>query len=58
MLFEGARRIAGDSRSKKPAQGGVKMYKSLIQTNIPIFHRSIIPSGVHETCSIYAPKAH
>ena len=27
------------------------MYKFLIQTNIPIFHHSIIPSGLHETCS-------
>jgi len=27
------------------------MYKFLIQTNIPIFHYSIIPSGLHETCS-------
>ena len=23
-----------------------------IQTNIPIFHHSIIPFGLHETCSI------
>jgi len=28
------------------------MYEFLIQTNIPIFHHSIIPSGLHETCSI------
>jgi hypothetical protein len=27
------------------------MHKYLIQTNIPIFHHSIIPSGLHETCS-------
>jgi len=27
------------------------MHKFLIQTNIPIFHHSIIPSGLHETCS-------
>jgi hypothetical protein len=27
------------------------MYKFLIQINIPIFHHSIIPSGLHETCS-------
>jgi hypothetical protein len=27
------------------------MYEFLIQTNIPIFHHSIIPSGLHETCS-------
>jgi len=28
------------------------MYEFFIQTNIPIFHHSIIPSGLHETCSI------
>ena len=28
------------------------MSNFLIQTNIPIFHHSIIPSGLHETCSI------
>ncbi len=28
------------------------MYEFLIQTNIPIFHHSIIPSGLNETCSI------
>jgi hypothetical protein len=27
------------------------MYKFLIQTNIPTFQHSIIPSGLHETCS-------
>jgi len=27
------------------------MHKFLIQTTIPIFHHSIIPSGLHETCS-------
>ena len=28
------------------------MYEFLIQTNIPIFHHSIIPSRLHEICSI------
>jgi len=28
------------------------MSNFLIQINIPIFHYSIIPSGLHETCSI------
>jgi len=28
------------------------MYEFLIQTNNPIFHHSIIPSGLNETCSI------
>ena len=28
------------------------MYKFLIQINIPIFHHSIIPSGLHERYSI------
>ena len=28
------------------------MYKFLIETTIPLLHHSIIPSGLHETCSI------
>jgi len=28
------------------------MSNFLIQTNIPIFHHSIIPSGLYERCSI------
>jgi hypothetical protein len=28
------------------------MHVLFVQANIPIFHHSIIPSGLHETCSI------
>ena len=34
------------------SQGGQGMSSFLIQTNIPIFHHSIIPFGLQETCSI------
>jgi len=42
----------GEGLAKSLLPGRLLNSNFLIQINIPIFHHSIIPFGLHETCSI------